>query len=168
MDLLDFQGEQLYFEESLNEEAKQCIDRAAENYAEAGSEEPLMRAYFLEPEHPMVLVALYRYFYYQHRLSEALIVSERVLSIFAKRLQFPQDWQDLTETHLDLHLDDAMTMVRFYLLALKGAAYLELRLGDEESAIARLKKLVELDSNDRLGAKALMNVVVYRGPQAVS
>ena len=39
----------------------------------------------------MVLVALYRYYYYQHRLSDALIVSERVLRIFANRLAFLMD-----------------------------------------------------------------------------
>jgi hypothetical protein len=44
------------------------------------------------------------------------------------------------------------------MLALKGAGYLQLRLGDYETALARLEKVSELDSNDRLGAKALIDV----------
>ena len=168
MDMLDFEGESLYFDEALGDEAQQCIDQAANNYAEAGSEEPLMRAYFLEPEHPMVLVAMYRYFYYQHRIADALIVAERVLRIYAKKLEFPEDWNDLNEEYLEKHRKDSMTLVRFYLLALKGAAYLELRLGKEESAVSRLKKILELDSNDRLGAKVLLDVAVYKDLKSVS
>lgn len=168
MDMLDFEGENLYFEEALSDEAQECIDQAANNYAEAGSEQPLMRAYFLEPEHPMVLVAMYRYFYYQHRIPDALIVAKRVLRIYASKLEFPDDWNDLNEDYLEKHRKDAMTLVRFYLLALKGAAYLELRLGKEESAVSRLKKILELDSNDRLGAKVLLDVAVYKDLKSVS
>jgi hypothetical protein len=61
-----------------------------------------------------------------------------------------------------------MTIVRFYLLALKGAAYLELRLGKEDNAVLRLKKILELDSEDRLGAKVLLNVAVYKDLKSVS
>jgi hypothetical protein len=44
------------------------------------------------------------------------------------------------------------------MLALKGAAYLELRLGHYETALQRLQKLIELDDKDRLGAGALIDV----------
>ncbi len=168
MDMLDFEGENLYFDEAISDEAQQCIDQAAENYGEAGSEELLMRAYFLEPEHPMVLVALYRYFYYQHRITDALIVAQRVLRIYALKLDFPDDWNELNEKYLDKHRKDSMTLVRFYLLALKGTAYLELRIGKEDSAVSRLKKILELDSKDRLGAKVLLNVAVYKDLKSVS
>jgi tetratricopeptide (TPR) repeat protein len=52
----------------------------------------------------------------------------------------------------------SMSMVRFYMMALKGAGYLELRLGEYDSAIARLEKVVELDSKNRLDAQALIDV----------
>jgi tetratricopeptide (TPR) repeat protein len=159
IDLLEFENEQLYFDEPLDEEAKRCLDLAAEEYGTEASEESLMRAYFLEPEHPMVLVALYRFYYYQHRLKESLLVAERVLQVIGKRLDLPEQWQDLTEMRIGSGVMISMTMVRFYMLALKGAGYLELRLGDYESALARLQKVVELDSKDRLGAKALLEVV---------
>ncbi len=167
MDMLDFEVTDLYFEEVLSEEAEKCIDQAAENYGQSDSEISLMRAYFLEPEHPMVLVALYRYFYYQHRLQDALIVAKRVLRIYSLKLKFPNDWNELSEVYLKKHCKNTMTQVRFYLLTLKGAAYLELRLGEEKKAVSRLKKILELDSNDRLGAKILLDVAVYKDLKSV-
>jgi hypothetical protein len=56
-------------------------------------------------------------------------------------------------------------MVRFYLLALKGAAYLNFRMGKIDEGVRMLNKVIELDSNDRLGAKALMQAI---GPAAVA
>jgi tetratricopeptide (TPR) repeat protein len=158
MDLLDFTNEDLYFDEPLQTEAKACLELAANQYAEGGAEPSLLRAYFLAPEHPMVLVALYRYFYYQHRLADALLVADRVLRIFAERLDLPQDWRDLTESQLGGGVMVSMAMIRFYLLALKGGGFLELRLGLYADALARLEKVVELDVHDRLGARALMQV----------
>jgi hypothetical protein len=53
----------------------------------------------------------------------------------------------------------SMTLVRFYLLLLKGAGYLNLRLGKIDKGKTILEKVVELDTQDRLGALALLNVV---------
>ncbi len=158
IDLLEFDSEELYFDEVIDGEARQCLDQASEHYGTEQAEEALMRAYFLEPEHPMVLVALYRFYYYQHRLQDSLRVAERVLKVIGKRLEFPEDWRDLTEMRLGSGVMISMTLIRFYMLALKGAGFLELRLGDYPSAMQRLEKVVELDSKDRLGAKALVDV----------
>jgi tetratricopeptide (TPR) repeat protein len=159
IDLLAFESEELYFDEAIDEEAKVCLDRASEEYGTQEAEKTLLRAYFLEPEHPMVLVALYRFYYYQHRLKESLLVAERVLKVIGKRLEFPDDWRDLTELGIGSGVMISMTMIRFYMLALKGAGYLELRLGHYESALERLEKVAELDAKDRLGAQALLTVV---------
>jgi len=163
MDLLDFESQDLYFDEPLIEEAKQCIDSAAERYSgdtdEDGAEEQLMRAYFLAPEHPLVLVALYRYFYYSHRLHDSLIIAERVLKIFAQRMDLPSNWQQLSQQHVQESAENNMTAVRFYLLALKGAGFLEMRLEKFQNAQKRLQKVLELDSKDRLGAQALLELL---------
>ena len=159
MDMLDFESNGLYFDEPLNPEAKRHLDHAAENYGEKLAEDSLLQAYILEPEHPMVLVALYRFYYYQHRLEDALRIAERVLKICAKRLELPENWHELTEMRLGNGVMISMTLMRFYMLALKGAGYLELRLGRYESARMRLQKVAELDSYDHLGARALLDVV---------
>lgn len=163
MDLLDFEEQALYFEESLSSESQLCIDQAARNYSSekesSQSEAALLRAYFLAPQHPMVLVALYRFYYYQHRLEDALLVADRVLTTYAKRLQLPDDWRQLqTEQTLSIEQQN-LTQLRFYLLALKGAGYLEMRLELFQSASERLNKVVALDDKDRLGAQALIDVL---------
>ncbi len=157
-DLLDFEADTLYFDEPLSDEVQHQLDLAAEQYGTPDAEQALLQAYFLEPEHPLVLVALYRYFYYQHRLEEALLVADRVLRVFARRLRLPESWQKLDKIRFGGGVMVSMTMIRFYLLALKGAGYLELRLGRHLSAIARLKKVSEFDKEDRLGVQALMKV----------
>ncbi len=158
MDLLDFDGGDLYFEEPLHDTARASLAQAAAHYGEADAsalaETWLQRADQQAPDHPLVLVALYRFFYYQHRLADALIIAERVLRVFAQRLNLPQDWRELTPEHLRGDIPS----LRFYLLALKDAGLLELRLGETRSAIARLEKVAELDSQDRLGARALLEV----------
>ncbi len=158
VDMLDFAGEELYFDEEMESETEQCIEKAAENYGSNETEGLLLRAYFLEPEHPMVLVALYRYYYYQHRYADALIVAGRVLRIFAGKLALPANWQDVTAQQIESAIKESMTDVRFYLLALKGAGYLEMRMENYQSAIDRLKKIVDVDAKDRLSVSSLLQI----------
>ncbi|MGV6817761.1 MAG: hypothetical protein ACWA44_10905 [Thiotrichales bacterium] len=158
MDLLDFEGQDLYFEGPLVKEAKDLLDQAADAYEDNEAETPLMRAFFLAPDHPMVQVALYRFFYYQHRYEDALLVADRVLAQFSSRLGIPAQWQAISMELLDGIETEKMPMVRFYLLALKGAAYLELRLGRISDALLRLETLIAVDEKDRLGGQGLMDV----------
>ena len=153
----DFEVEELYFNEPIGKETQDCLDQAAKKYGKSGAEKNLLRAYFLEPEHPLVLVALYRFYYYQHRYADALEVAERVLNVYSTRLGLPSAWQDLTEQHFEQLGKQAMTEIRFYLLALKGAGYLEMRLENFKNAIERLQIVVDVDSEDRMNAAALLH-----------
>lgn len=48
---------------------------------------------------------------------------------------------------------------RFYLFTLKAYAYLQMRLGDLAEGRAATHKLRELDPDDKLGAKVLLEVL---------
>lgn len=161
MDFLDFEAEELYFDELLSEEVREYLDTAADTYGKPSAEQALLKANSLQPEHPMVMVALYRFFYYQHQLDKALEIAERVLAVFSQRLQLPDNWRKLSSRDVESIDKTAMTMLRFYLLALKGAGYLELRLGIYDSALERLQKVADVDAKDRLGARALLNVARF-------
>lgn len=161
MDFLDFDAEELYFDEFLSEEVRGYLDNAADSYGEPYSELALLHANQLQPEHPMVMVALYRFYYYQHQLDKALDIAERVLEVFSQRLKLPANWRKLSTEDVESIDKSAMTMLRFYLLALKGAGYLELRLGSHASALARLQKVADVDAKDRLGARALLDVARF-------
>lgn len=163
MDLLDFEGQALYFDEPLAEGISELLQDAARKYADGVSELPLLQAYLRAPDSLAVLVSLYRFYYYQHRLEEAAIVAERALNVCAKELEFPDDWRLLQQDHLGAGALRSMGLVRFYLLTLKAAAYLNLRLGAKAQGVALLEKLVELDTSNRLGALDLLKVVQHYG-----
>jgi len=157
MDLLDGLDGDLYFEQPLSLEVEQLLKQAADIYPEqpAQSETFLIQAQTIAPHHLMVLVGLYRYFYYQHRYQDALDIGEQVLKIVGEKLGF-NDWQMVTIEGIEK--SDKIS-VRFYLTALKGNAYLYLRLNQPDQAIQRLEKITTLDPQDRLGSKALLTVV---------
>jgi len=51
-----------------------------------------------------------------------------------------------------------MTLTRFYLMALKGSGYLKLRMGETQSGLARLEKVEELDTDDRMNVRMLVQI----------
>jgi tetratricopeptide (TPR) repeat protein len=156
MDFLDFDGQDLYFDDPISIEVKGLLEKAANAYPDESAEYYLMKSYFLEPNHLMVLVALYRYFYYQHRYEDALIVADRSLRAAADKLNIQPDWQNLKPAHLGSGVFVSMGLTRFYLLGLKARAYLQLRLNDLDGAIECLSKLKELDPKDQFGSAFLM------------
>ncbi len=158
MDLMDFEGEKLYFEESLNPEVEALLQQAGNLYGEGEAEQPLQEALRLAPTSLNVLVAAYRYYYYQHRLEDALGIAGQALAVTAERLSIPLDWTLLTLAHLSQGGPSTMALIRFHLLSLKAEAYLLLRLGRSAEGRAILEKLLELDSHNRLGAKQLLEV----------
>ena len=118
----------------------------------------LMRAAALAPEHPAVLIALYRHHFYGHRLHAARDVARRALVVAAQALGLPTVWRDVPRRPLADAKTDARS--RFYLFVLKGYAYLSLRLDDDVEARDALALLAELDPEDRVGGSVLEAVRV--------
>lgn len=169
MDLLDFSDCKLYFEEPLPAEAERLIAQAAHEYGEASAELALLRAHMLAPENLTVLVGLYRYYFYQHRLDDALVIAERSMQLSGRHLGLPADWQLLDEIRLGSAATNSFGLLRFYLLALKAASVVLLRLGRIAESRSRLMKLAALDSRDQLGAAKLLEVVdEFQAPSDVA
>ena len=160
MDLMDFEEAELYFDEPVNPEVLSLLELAAASYGDEETEQMLLKAKFMAPDQLVVMVALYRYYFYQHRLDDALLVAESALAIVGKRLAFPDTWLYLREANIGAGVMRSMGLVRFYLMVLKSAGYINLRLGHSETGQAMLEKLVELDSHDRIGGRALLNVII--------
>jgi tetratricopeptide (TPR) repeat protein len=162
MDLLDFEAQGLYFEQPDVVGVKELIATAAENYASGDAELSLLQAYFLAPESLNVLVALNRFYYYQHRLEEALAATTKALAVIRLMIAFPEDWSDLQLSHINDAPADLLTQVRLYLFTLKAIGFLNMRLEKLDLSQAIFEKLVELDSKDRIGAQGLLELVVKR------
>jgi len=161
MDLMDIEDHELYFDQPLPEDVKQLIQQAASLYHKPESERMLLEALKLEPSHPMVHVALYRYYYYKHRLEDALKIAERTLHDSGTRLGFSASWRQATLERLHAS-EKIMAEVRYYLLALKGAGFIYLRLGHIEEGLMRLQKVADMDAEDRLGTRSIIQVVENR------
>lgn len=159
MDLSKFEADELYFDKPVPPAVTDLLSRAGELYGQPIAETLLLRAYLLAPENLTVLVALYRYYFYQHRLEDTLVIAERALESSARLLSFPEDWRMLTRAHVGHGAHRSIGLVRFHLLALKAAGLVSLRLGHRRAAQRMLSKVAEMDDADRLGAKSLLNVV---------
>jgi hypothetical protein len=136
-------------EQALREAAALRVEPAMQGAA-------LMRAQALAPEHPAVLIALYRSHFYAQRLQPARAVARRALVVGAAALGLPAVWREVPATPLPGARFDAGT--RFYLFALKGLAYLSLRLGDAAEARDALALLRALDPDDRVGGALVEGV----------
>lgn len=158
MDFLDFEGQDLYFDAPLSEEVSELLDMASQAYPGAEAEKYLMRAYFLEPDHLMVHVGLYRFFYYQHRYEDALVIADRSLKVAGEKLGLPVQWQNLMPENLGGGVFVSMGLTRFYVLALKARAYLQLRLQALDEAIDCLEKIKQLDPKDQFGSAFLLKI----------
>nr|P23177.1 RecName: Full=Uncharacterized 19.8 kDa protein in nifW 5'region; AltName: Full=ORF5 [Azotobacter chroococcum (strain mcd 1)]AAA22163.1 ORF5 [Azotobacter chroococcum] len=157
MDLQDFDSAHLYFDEPLAPEVAP-VWPAAEQYAEGTAEQPLLEAQALAPDDLTVLVGLYRFYYYQHRYEAALQIARRRVEVVGPRLLLPANWSEIDAGHVAVAAERGIGLLRFYLLALKGG-YLSLRLGRFEQGKAMLLKVVELDTDNRLGARLLLDVL---------
>lgn len=112
----------------------------------------LLQARAMAPTHPATLIALYRFHFYGHRLREAREIAKQSMDIGRAALG-----EELTITDEQARFDAA---TRFYLFALKGFAYLSLRLGDIEAARPALAELRQLDPQDRVGGGLLTHVLL--------
>jgi tetratricopeptide (TPR) repeat protein len=162
MDLLHFDAQDLYFEQEDPAEVQALIKVAAELYGNGDPELPLLQAYMRAPESLNVLVALNRFYYYQHRLEEALLISEKALHLILAGIDFPEDWQQLQMSHISAAPKQKMTRIRLYLFTLKSIGFLNMRLERLELSRGIFEKLVALDDRDRIGAKGLLELVERR------
>ena len=159
MDLLDFDGNGLYFDEPLSGEVTELMERAADRYGRDESELLLLRAHLLAPDSLTVLVGLYRYYYYCHRLNDALVVAGNTRRVAGRVLGFPEQWQELNHGYLSTGAFRSIGLLRFYLLALKAEGYVLLRLGRIEAGLEALQKVRQMDEHDRLGSGVLLEVI---------
>lgn len=162
IDLLEFEAQDLYFQQADSAEVQTLIRFAADLYASGEAELPLLQAYLRAPESLNVLVALNRFYYYQHRLADALLISEKALVLIRRGIDFPDDWQQLDRQHISEAPKDLLTRIRLYLFTLKSIGFLNMRMENLELSRGIFRKLAALDDKDRIGAKALLALVEKR------
>jgi tetratricopeptide (TPR) repeat protein len=147
----------------LPEAAERHLRLAANSYRDDDvSESHLWQAKAAAPDHPAVLIGLYRFYFYKNRLAEALSVARACLEKAAKDNGLPLDWREVRSTDAAF-ADFGAVLPRFYLFTLKGYAYLNMRLGNIDEGSAAVAKLLDLDPSDKIGAKVLLGVLDRMG-----
>ena len=151
------------FGAGLPADAERELHLAGMVYHEDGiAETHLRNAIKLAPWHVAVHIGLYRFYFYKGRLQEALQVAVHCLEDAATHIGVPSDWREVRARDAEFGSYDAV-MARFYLFTLKAYGYLQMRLGDVEAGRAVTTKLLELDPQDKLGGKVLLNVLERAG-----
>ncbi|MBI4696151.1 MAG: hypothetical protein HY749_19245 [Gammaproteobacteria bacterium] len=143
----------------LPEAAEQELALAGLHYGDpARALQHLERARELAPGHFAVDIGFYRFHFYQGRPDAALYIAEQCLARAAHELGMGRDWRDVAPEAADFA--GFTPLPRFFLFALKGYAYLNLRLGRIAEGERALAKLAELDALDRLKGRVLKAVLV--------
>lgn len=133
------------------------LNQAVEAKADANRVESLLwTAQALDPDCLATCFALYKFYFYKGRLSEAESAVRLALRTAARRGGFDADWTLATQQTTDW--TDSESAAHFYLFSLKALAFIRLRMGCPDETTAILDKLAEIDPSDQVGAIVIREV----------
>lgn len=123
----------------------------------ANAERAVMKALALAPDDVETRLAAYRFYFYNHRLAEALPHAADLVEQMARRLNVATDWRLVRPG--DAAFTGFEEAPSLYLQALLAWGYGSVRLGHTEEGCRALEKVAELDLHDRFGARRLLSVI---------
>jgi hypothetical protein len=154
-----------YYGGDLPADAERALHAAGLAWqGEAAAEGHILDAVALAPGHPAVHVGAYKFYFYRHRLAEALPHARVCLADALRRSQLPADWRDLRADDAAFSLLEPAP--RLVLFALIACGYVLARLGREAESRAYLAKVAELDPEDRMSARRLLAVLDRGGEES--
>jgi len=149
--------DEVQFGFGLDAEVNAHLQRAASLVtSRAESLQALLAAKQASPEQLEVLVALYKFYFYQSDLEKAEQTVQQALACAARQGGFAVHWQELAEDASDW--SDPRGPGRAYLYALKALAFIRLRQDRPAEARQVLDALQHLDPDDRVGADVIRDL----------
>jgi tetratricopeptide (TPR) repeat protein len=128
---------------------------------EAAAEARVKEALSLAPDALAARIGAYKFYFYRHRLDEALPHARSCVAFALAALGLDEDWRRVGPGDAAF-IGSAVTLAplpKLLMQTLIATGYVLARLGRIEEAEEHLGKVVELDSGDRLGASRLLTVV---------
>ncbi|MEZ5786550.1 MAG: hypothetical protein R3D62_08805 [Xanthobacteraceae bacterium] len=121
------------------------------------AERAVLQALALAPDDIEALLGAYRFYFYNHRLAEALPQAAGIVVQMARRLNVATDWRLVRPE--DAAFSGAEEAPSLYLQALLAWGYGKVRLGWIDEGCRAIAKVAELDPRDRFGAGRLLAVI---------
>lgn len=121
------------------------------------AERAVLTALALAPTDFDIRLAAYKFYFYNHRLEEALPHAEQLLAHAARRLNIAVDWRTVQAS--DAPFDAIEEAPGLYLQALLAWGYCKVRIGDFKAGSEAIAKVGALDKRDRFGARRLLQVI---------
>ncbi|MES9938989.1 MAG: hypothetical protein ABW104_04355 [Candidatus Thiodiazotropha sp. 6PLUC2] len=151
-------GNEVHFGFDIEPEADAQLQKAASLISSReASSEALKHAEQIAPEQIEVLIARYKFHFYQGETEIAEKLAIKVLKLAAEQGGFNQDWHQLHPHTTDWN--DPRKPGRFYLYSLKALAFIRLRQNDIEEAQSILNALSRLDPMDQVGADVIRDLL---------
>ncbi len=146
----------------LPAEAEAALKQAGQLWHdEAKAEAKVMEALALAPGALAARIGAYKFYFYRHRLEEALPYARSCVAFALAALGLGEDWRQVRPSDAAF-VGSAVTLAplpKLLMQTLIATGYVLARLGRTPEAEEHLGKVVELDPGDRLGAARLLAVV---------
>jgi len=150
--------ERRYYGGDLPAEAERALHAVGLCWEDdAAAEAHILTALRLAPTHLAVHFGAYKFYYYKHRLNDALPHVEAWVREAIRKNDFPSDWREVTPAHADFNNFDSEP--RVFLFSLRAMGWLLAKLARIEEGRAALLKVAELDAFDRLRARQLLKIL---------
>lgn len=130
-------------------------------HEEAAAEAKVREALAIAPDALAARIGAYKFYFYRHRLAEALPHAQSCVAFALAALGLSADWR-LVKPGDAAFVGSAVTLAplpKLLMQTLIATGYVLARLGRIEESEAHLGKVVELDPGDRLGAARLLATV---------
>ncbi|RAU21698.1 hypothetical protein CU669_12035 [Paramagnetospirillum kuznetsovii] len=146
----------------LPEAAQAALKAAgAQWHDEATAEAKVREALALAPDALAARIGAYKFYFYRHRLDEALPHARSCVAFALDALGLGEDWRAV-KPHDAAFVGTAVTLgplPKLLMQTLIATGYVLARLGRIAESEEALSKVVELDPTDRLGAARLLATV---------
>ncbi len=143
----------------LPDPVKQLLIAAANSWEDpAQAQTSMQQALALSNQALDVLVAAYRYFFYQHNDEAALQIANQVMQQVRQLEGLPDDWAELGPILAQRKEEDN---IRLYLNAYNASGLVLARLNAIDQAIVIATRINELDDRREFGAATVLHILTH-------
>lgn len=141
----------------VSEDIKKLLIMASQNWENPlESENYINQALAKTGDNTDVLVAAYRYFYYENNYYMALQTAVKIRDIIKESEKLPDDWEQLK---LILLIRKEEPQIRLFLTAYAASALVSAKLGEIDQAKEISTQIKEIDDKNEFGSALLLDIL---------